>query len=227
MHVGTGWLGAVVLVVGCSSHGGSAKRAQSPPRAGGNLAELVRSAEHDCPKLRPADRASSAAGRRQVFTELVLLEGPSATVRLAKLSSLAELARDPAVQVLAAPHVVGDLDQRVELTLVERIGISIEASLHRVNVTPREASDGTLVLELGVVLQLPNPNGAAPAPTASTSLMMSGAEQRLLLGSAPLPHRRDRALLAIVKYWRISETHDLRSIFECKMRQRQQALSTK
>jgi hypothetical protein len=81
------------------------------------------------------------------------------------------------------------------------------------------------VLELGVTLQLPNVNGAIPAPTGSTTLTMTGTEQQLLLGSAPLPHRRDRALLALVKYWRINDDRDLRNIFECKMRQRQDELS--
>jgi hypothetical protein len=151
--------------------------------------------------------------------------GPSATVAAAKLSNLTQLARDPSLQVLAAPHIVGELEHGTELTLVERIGVSNEATLHRLKVIPREATDGTLVLELGVVLQLPNSNPAAPAATANTSLTMSGAEQRLLLGSAPLPHRSDRALLAVVKYWRITESADLRHIFQCKMRQRQHALS--
>lgn len=225
MHPGLGWLFAMGLVVGCSSHAATAGRPPAASSPGGPLAQLLRAAEYDCPQRSRATRAGAAAARRQVFTELLLLEGPSATVAAAKLSNLAELARDPNVQVLAAPHVMGELEQRAELTLIDRIGVSKEATLHRLNVVPREASDGTVVLELGVVLQLPNSNGAAPAPTADTSLTMSGAEQRLLLGSAPLPHRRDRALLALVKYWRVTETQDLRSIFECKMRQRQDARS--
>jgi hypothetical protein len=227
MGLGNGWLLALGLVAGCSAHDAAAGHALSAQGSVAAHVELLRVAEYECPKLARTASERSPQQRGQVFTELILMEGPSATVKAARVSDLPQLARDPSLQLLAAPHLVGDLDQRAEQTLVEHIGVSEEASLYRLSVLPREASDGTLVFELGVTLQLPNANAATPATTASTTFTMTGAEQRLLVGSAPLPHRQDRALLALVKYWRIDDTQDLRHIFECKMRQRHQALSKK
>jgi hypothetical protein len=153
-----------------------------------------------------------------------LFEGPVATVSSARVSDWSRLAKDPSLQLLAAPHLVATLEQGTDITLVERIGVSHEPSLYRLALLPRESSEGSLVLELGVTLQLPNPDGAAPAPTGVAKLTMTGAERELLLGTAPLPHRQDRALLALVKYWRLRDTQDLRGIFECKMRHRQAEL---
>jgi hypothetical protein len=225
MRFGIGWVLAMGLAAGCSARDSAGERTVSAPSSSGTLTELLRATEYECPKL--GDGQSSEGGRRQVFTELLLMEAPTATARAARISDLPQLARDPSLQLLAAPHFVGDLERRAEQTLVERIGVSNEASLYRLSLLPRETSDGVLVLELGVTLQLPNANSAAPAPTAMTTLTMTGAAERLLLASAPLPHRQDRALLALVKYWRIDGSQDLRSIFECKMRQRHYALSGK
>jgi hypothetical protein len=225
MRFGIGWVLAVGVAAGCSAHDTAGERTVSTPSSGGTLTELLRATQYECPKL--DEGGSAASDRRQVFTELILMEAPTATARAARVSDLPQLGRDASVQLLAAPHLMGDVDQRAEQTLVDHIGVSQEASLHRLSLLPREASDGALVLELGVTLQLPNANGAVPAPTATTTVTMTGAEQRLLLASAPLPHRQDRALLALVKYWRIDGSQDLRGIFECKMRQRQSALSGK
>jgi hypothetical protein len=156
-----------------------------------------------------------------------LFEGPITVVQATHLADLSALQNDLSLRLLAAPHVVADLDHPAELTLVDRIGASQEASLHRLALLPRETSDGSVVLELGVTLQLPNPAGAVPAPTGTSTLTVTGAEQQLLLGTAPLPHRQDRALLALVKYWRVHDGQDLRGIFECKMRQRQAELRRK
>lgn len=110
-------------------------------------------------------------------------------VSKARLADVPRLASDPSLQLLAAPHVVPGLSRRHEQTLVERVGVTHEASLYRVSVLPREASDGSVVLELGVTLQLANANGAVPAPTASTTLTMAGSEQRLGLGWVAMPHQ--------------------------------------
>lgn len=220
-----GWVLAIGLLAACSAHDATGSGAESAQSSAAAHTEVFRALMYECPKLTEPEASTQA--RRQVFTEVILMEGPSATVKAARVSDLSQLAHDPSLRMLAAPHYVGDLEQRGEHTLVEHIGVSREASLYRLSVLPRETSEGALVLELGITLQLPNPSGAAPAPTGSTTLTMTGNEQQLLLGSAPLPHRQDRALLALVKYWRIDDTQDLRSIFECKMRQRQHALSQK
>jgi hypothetical protein len=153
-----------------------------------------------------------------------LFEGPTAAVQATRLADLSPLQNDLSLRLLAAPHVMADLEHPVELTLVDRIGASQEASLYRLALLPRETSDASVVLELSVTLQLPNPAGAVPAPTGTSTLTVTGADQQLLLGTAPLPHRQDRALLALVKYWRVHHDQDLRSIFECKMQQRQAEL---
>src|SRR5215207_2483170 len=214
---------ALVLVTGCSSHSTVTRTvAPSPSDAS---AELLSGAHYECPKLARAANAGVADDRRQVFAELYLLEGPSATVRAARVSDLQQLAADERVRLLAAPHLVSDLDQRVEQTLVERIGVSQEASLYRLALVPRESSDGSVVIELFLTLQLPNATGVIPAPTSTMTVTMTGAEQQLMLGSSALPHRKDRSLLVLVKYWRVRDSQDLRAIFECKMRRRQHALS--
>lgn len=213
------------MVSGCSSHEVGRSQTIAVPGIASQRAELMRAAEYECPSLARDASEPAAVERRQVFVELLLLEGPHATVSAARLSDVSRLASDPSLQLLAAPHVMTGLGQRYEQTLVERIGVSHEASLHRMSVLPRETSDGSVVLELDIIMQLANANGAAPAPTATTTLTMAGSEQRLLIGSAALPHQQDRALLLLVKYWRIREPQDLRRIFECKMRQRQDALS--
>jgi hypothetical protein len=222
MGHGHGWVLALGFLGACRAHETSSG-AQSAQSSSPALAEVFRALAYECPQL--AEPAPSAQARQQVFTELIVLEGPSATVKAARSNDLSQLAHDPSLRLLATPHYVGELDQRAEQTLVEHIGVSDEASLYRLSVLPRETSEGALVLELGVTLQLPNPSGAAPVPTGSATLTMTGPKRQLLLGSAPLPHRQDRALLALAKSWRIDDTQDLRSLFECKMRQRQHALS--
>jgi hypothetical protein len=214
-----GWLG------GCSSHEVGAPQTFTVPSTAAACAELLLAAEYACPTLASSTSATPTTGRREVFVELILLSGPPATVGAARLADVSRLANDPNIQLLAAPHVVTGLGQRHEQTLIDRIGVSHEASLHRISVLPSDVSDGTLALELGVTMQLANAGGVVPAPTATATLTLAGGEQRLLLGSAALPHQQDRALLALVKYWRIRGSEDLRRIFECKMRQRQHALS--
>jgi hypothetical protein len=221
---GIGRVLALVVVTGCSSQS-AVTRTVTVPTASGASAELLNGARYECPPLARAANANLADDRRQVFSELYLMEGPSATVSAIRLSDLERLAGDPSLLLLAAPHLVSDLDERIEQTLVDHIGVSQEASLHRLALMPRESSDGSVVIELGVTLQLPNATGVVPAPTATTAMTLTGAEQQLMLGSSALPHRKDRALLALVKYWRIRDSQDLRRIFECKMRQRQHALS--
>jgi hypothetical protein len=214
---------ALLVVTGCSSQREVTRTVV--PSASDASAELLSGARYECPQLAPAGKDSVADDRRQVFTELYLMEGPSATVSTARLSDLERLAGDASLRLVAAPHLVSDLDQRIEQTLVEHIGVSREASLYRLALAPRESSAGSIVIELGVTFQLPNATGVVPAPTATTTMTMTGAEQQLMLGSSALPHRKDRSLLALVKYWRIRDSQDLRHIFECKMRQRQHALS--
>lgn len=225
MRYGIGWVLVIGFAAGCSSRGPAESRTISLPSPAAGRAELLHGAQYGCPELVKSVRPDTPTDRRQVFTELFLMEGPSTTVSAARLSDLSQLARDPRLQLLAAPHLITDVGQRTEETLVEHIGVSQQASLYQVSVLPRESSEGWVVLELGMTLQLPNANAAAPAPTASTTLTMTGPEQQLLLSSAALPHGRDRALLVLAKYWRIHDTLDLRDIFECKMRQRQHALS--
>lgn len=217
---------ALLVVTACGSHR-AVTRTVAVPSASDASAELLTGARYECPQLARAANANVADDRRQVFSELYLVEGPSATISAARLSDLEQLAGDSSLRLLAAPHLVSDLDQRTEQTLVEHIGVSQEASLYRLALVPRESSDGSVVIELGVTLQLPNATGVVPAPTATTTMTVAGAEQQLMLGSSALPHRKDRSLLALVKYWRIRDSQDLRRIFECKMRQRQRALSNK
>jgi hypothetical protein len=211
---------ALLAVAGCSAHDGAAPQTVASPSLVEMRAEMLRSIQYSCPKVvRPASEPD-LPDRREVFAELFLFEGPSATVKAQRLSDLSALATDPTLQLLGAPHLVAQLEQQAESTFVEHIGASQQASLYRLALLPRESSDGSVVLELGVTLQLPNPTGVVPAPTGKTTFTMAGADQQLLLGSSALPHRQDRALLALVKYWRLRDEQDLRTVFECKMQQR-------
>jgi hypothetical protein len=193
------------------------------PSIASTRAELFQSLQHVCALPKPPPDAPDT--RREVFAELALLEGPVATLAAARLEDLPALAADPHLRLLAAPHLVAKLGTRADVTLVDRIGATQEASLYRLDIAPRETSEGGVVLELDVTLQLPNPNGTIPAPTATTTMTTTGHEQQLMLLSAPLPHTKARSLLALVKYWRIRDQQDMRAIFECKMRERQNAIS--
>jgi hypothetical protein len=212
------------MILGCSSHDAAAPHSRTIPSTAATRAELFRSAQHVCTLPAPTN-PGRLEDRDEVFTELILLAGPSATLSAARVADLTTLAADPSLEVLAAPHVMAHLGQRAELTLVDRIGATREASLHQLRVLPREASDGAVVLELQATFQLPNPSGAVPAATATVTLTTTGAEQQLLLTTTALPHAQGRTLLALLKYWRIHAEQDLRAIFECKMRERQKALS--
>jgi hypothetical protein len=218
------WVPVLGMILGCGSHDAAAPRTRTLPSTAATRAELFRSAQHVCTLPAPTN-PSRLEDRYEVFTELILLEGPSATLNAARVADLAALAVDPSLELLAAPHVMAHLGQRVELTLVDRIGAAREASLHQLRVLPRETSDGAVVLELQVTFQLPNPSGGVPAPTATVTLTTTGAEQQLLLTTTALPHARGRGLLALLKYWRVRDPLDLRAIFECKMRERQKAIS--
>ena len=218
----SGW--ALVALAGCSSHDGAAPQTTASPSVLEMRAQMLRSVQHPCPNVARSAEGGDLVDLRQVFTEVFLFEGPAATLRAARVADLAQLAEDPSLQLLAAPHLVSTLEQRTESTLVEHMGVSHEASLYRLGVLPRESSDGSVVLELEVTLQLPNPRGLVPAPTGATTLTTTGGEQQLLLATGPLPHRQDRALLAFAKYWRLRDTRDLRGIFECKMQQRRAEL---
>lgn len=211
------------MILGCSAHDAAAPHTTTIPSTAASRAELFRSAQHVC--TLPPPTPGGLEDRDEVFTELILLAGPSATLSSARVTDLAALAADPSVELLAAPHVMAHLGQRAELTLVDRIGATREASLHKLSSLPRETSDGAVVLEVQVTFQLPNPSGGVPAPTATVTLTTTGAEQQLLLTTTALPHARGRALLALLKYWRVREPQDLRAIFECKMRARQKAIS--
>jgi hypothetical protein len=218
------WVAAFVALSACSSRDAPPPQTAADPALLELRAEMLRSLQYPCPQLRrPAHEAPPSAARK-VFAEVLLFEGPTAAVQATRLADLSPLQRDPSLRLLAAPHVMPELEHRAELTLVDQIGASQEASLHRLALLPRETSDGSIVLELGVTLQLSNPTGVVPAPTGTSTLTVTGAAQQLLLGTAALAHRQDRALLALVKYWHVHDEQDLRGIFECKMQQRQAEL---
>jgi hypothetical protein len=223
----SGWVLVLLVVAGCSSHDGAAPQTVASPSLVEMRAEMLRSVKYTCPRVVRSASEAALPDRRQVFAEVFLFEGPSATVRAASLSGLSQLETDSSLRLLGAPHITAGLDSRTEITIAEQIGVSQEASLYRLAVLPRESSNGSVVLELGVTLQLPNPSGADPAPTWTTTLTMTGADQQLLLGTAALPDRRDLALLLLVKNWRLRDSQDLRSIFECKMRQREAELRSR
>lgn len=224
MGRGMSWASVLGMILGCSSHDAAAPHTRTIPSTAATRAELFRGAQHVC-TLPPPTNPARLEDRHEVFTELILLEGPTATLNAARVADLPALAVDPSLELLAAPHVMAHLGQRAELTLVDRIGATREASLHRLSTLPRETSEGAMVLELQATFQLPNPSGSVPAPTATVTLTTTGAEQQLLLTTTALPHAQGRALLALLKYWRIRDPQDLRAIFECKMRERQKAIS--
>ncbi len=151
---------------------------------------------------------------------MVVLEAPTSLALTASRSSVVELAQRPEVRLLGTPHIMVDAGASSSMTVATRDGVLERLELHQISVAAKVAEPDLAVLELELVVQLPQREATTPPKTSRATLSVAPREGRAVVDSAVLSHDRTRSLLVIMTPWRIRSEADLRAHFECKMRQR-------
>jgi hypothetical protein len=208
------WLLSVIWL-GCPAH-----EAAPPEHAmSAQLTLAVQEVTASCPLGAPP----SVPERDSVFVEALVFDVPSAIADAASLMNAARLVQEPGVRLLAGPHLVADMERESAFTLVDVQGYSEEATLHAVSLTPHRADD-TMVLDLALTLQLPNPRRATPNPTREVRLRLASRNDAPLVASAAWEPQAKRSLMVVLQGHSVRAQEDLRRIFECKMRRRAESL---
>lgn len=162
-----------------------------------------------------------------LFFEMAVFTVPSVAWASAR-GDLSVVVDQPAVELLGAPHVAAEVGSPARVSLWERIGPLSEPSLHELVAAPSRASDGNVVLELDVILQLPHRlTAGAPVnpPEARVRLSAAVVEQRPSTLAREIAALPGKTLIVVLIPYAMNEEADQRALFECKLAQRRHALS--
>jgi hypothetical protein len=147
----------------------------------------------------------------QVLTEMVLLDAPRDMPP--RGASIADVVGDPRVTVLSTPHMLGTIGIPATLSITGP-GVAAE-DLREITTLARIEADGRVQLTLSIAL------GDAGPPVRTT--LVTGDQQLAIVGQ----NKGDRSLVVLVVPYVVRAQSDLRRIYECKLAQRDAALSAR
>jgi hypothetical protein len=156
------------------------------------------------------------------FLQMAVFTLPSVEWAAAR-GDLSVIVDRPSVELLGAPQLAVELGSPVRASLWERIGPLSEPSLRELGAASSRASDGNVVLELDVTLQLPHRLAAgAPVnpPEARVRLAAALVEQRASTLAREIAELPGKTLVVVLTPYAMNEASDQRALFECQLEQR-------
>jgi hypothetical protein len=161
-----------------------------------------------------------------VFLDTAFFVLPTATAKRALHASRDGLTHDPEVRLLGTPHLSAAFDTTARATLEDHVGPLAAATLRDVTVTPRQATDAPLVVELDIVLLLPTSQSASSPTQARIHFVTAPRVGQAVTLTEQIPEQPGQSLFLLLKPYVVRSEADLRAIFLCKMAQRQRALAS-
>lgn len=138
------------------------------------------------------------------------------------------LAAHPKARLVATPHLMLELEQRGRTELEEHSGPLAYPALRAVDAEAKLAGEGRFSLDLDLDLQLStatNPPSAS-VPLTRVHFAIGASMQAPLTATAPVPGRTGEVAVLLLSAYLVREEADLRTLFECKMRERQRWLES-
>jgi len=238
------WLvvGAWLLLVGCGASASTAPAADA--RSAEAKREVLASFERACdlrakhgpppaaaplpPELLPVPPPASSHGPvlPSLFLETALFTAPASSVGGSPDVRRA-LAGEPRARLIAGPHVALEFEQRSRVAFEDHTGPLAYTAFRALEATAKLAGEGRVALELDVDLQLPTATNApsTPVPTTRVRFALGVPLQTPVTATAPVPGRTDEVAVLVFSAYLIREEGDLRTLFECKMRERQRRVA--
>lgn len=209
MRCWSGWWRTLVGLsfVACSGADVTPAAAPVEPSDAAQLAELFSAIGEPCPSVPPAP--ANGEGRDEIFVEAALVDVPRELAVRATLRDLAELAQSRRVKLVATPHMIGAFGTETKMGL----GGDGEGTLtlSSLKMLPRHVDEKISVLELELELS----QARRPLRFSSTA-----RDNQPSLSHVVWDEAGGRALLVLLRSFRVHGEAELRSIFECKMQQR-------
>lgn len=209
---------ALLGLLGCS--GAEVTRPTADSRT--TLADVLTAVNARCPGLAEA-RSPLQPARDELFVEAVILDVSSDLAGQVSLANLRDLPQAARVQLVAVPHVIAAFGQQSEMVWESNGTRPERLSLLRWSVLPRRADRGA-VLELGLEFDLPRSKHVTVTPARTVKFAATARENEPALARVEWDRESRRTLLLLLRTFEVHGDEDLRAIFECKMRQRQEAL---
>jgi hypothetical protein len=160
-----------------------------------------------------------------VFLETALFVAPARMGSASRDLRLA-LANEPMARLVASPHQLLDFGQRGRVSFEEHSGPLLNTALLAMDSTATPAGEGRLALDLDVHLLLPtatNPPSVA-VPATRVHFALAAPVQAPIVATAAVPGRADEMAVLLLSAYVLRTETDLRTLFECKMRNRQRWL---
>jgi hypothetical protein len=176
----------------------------------------------EAPPAPPPGFAPQGPRVPSVFLEMALFVAP-AGMGSGSRDLRPALANEPKARLVATPHQLLDFGQPARMSFEQHSGPLLNTALQSLDSTATPASEGQLALALDVHLLLPTATNPASVAVPATRVRFAVAApvQTPIVATAAVPGRADEMAVLLLSAYVLRTESDLRTLFECKMRNRQ------